>query len=154
MSIFEDFKDSCLGCGRIECFLINVKSIYKRRNLEMTKRAGKPISMVRKGRSFIATAALMIVLLSGLMLLASCTASPDGGAPLPSDEETAGSSTDGQRLVQERCTSCHGLGQIVQAKKSEEKWRATVRHMVEKGANLNESEEETVVEYLSSNYSN
>jgi cytochrome c5 len=59
---------------------------------------------------------------------------------------------DGQSLLQERCTKCHGLGGVERAKKTEEEWKATVERMVEKGAQLNEAEQELVIKYLAETY--
>ena len=59
---------------------------------------------------------------------------------------------DGQSLLQERCTKCHGLGGVERAKKTEEEWKATVERMVGKGAQLNEAEQELVIKYLAETY--
>ncbi|MDI6800360.1 MAG: hypothetical protein QMD53_06870 [Actinomycetota bacterium] len=79
--------------------------------------------------------------------IASCAGQDGTVTPPPSP-------MGGQALVQERCTICHGLGQITQAKKSKEEWQATVEHMVEKGAILSSAEQEEVVQYLSGTYTN
>ena len=59
---------------------------------------------------------------------------------------------DGQSLLQERCTQCHGLGQVERAKKTEEEWKATVERMVGKGAQLDEAEQELLIQYLAETY--
>ena len=59
---------------------------------------------------------------------------------------------NGQSLLQERCTKCHGPGRITQAKNTEKGWKATVRRMVGKGAKLSASEQEKVVQYLAETY--
>ena len=59
---------------------------------------------------------------------------------------------DGQSLLQERCTQCHGLGQVEPAKKTEEEWKATVERMVGKGAQLDEAEQELLIQYLAETY--
>ena len=59
---------------------------------------------------------------------------------------------DGQSLLQERCTKCHGLGGVERSKKTEEEWRATVERMVGKGAQLNQAEQEQVIKYLAETY--
>jgi len=59
---------------------------------------------------------------------------------------------DGQSLLQERCTVCHGLGGVERAKKTEEEWKATVERMVGKGAQLDEAEQELLIQYLAETY--
>jgi mono/diheme cytochrome c family protein len=59
---------------------------------------------------------------------------------------------DGQSLLQERCTQCHGLGQVERAKKTEEELKATVERMMGKGAQLDEAEQELLIQYLAETY--
>jgi cytochrome c5 len=59
---------------------------------------------------------------------------------------------DGQALLQDRCTVCHGLGGVERAKKTEEEWKATVERMVGKGAELDEAEQELLIKYLAEMY--
>ena len=51
--------------------------------------------------------------------------------------------------VENTCSECHGLEQIVDNPMTAEKWRATVNKMVKKGATLSPEEVDSVVEYLS-----
>ena len=69
----------------------------------------------------------------------------------PATEE-APTTLEGKSLVEERCTQCHGLGRVEQAKKTEEEWKATVERMVEKGTQLNQAEQELVIKYLAETY--
>jgi len=69
----------------------------------------------------------------------------------PATEE-APTTLEGKSLVEERCTQCHGLGRVERAKKTEEEWKATVERMVEKGAQLNQAEQELVIKYLAETY--
>jgi cytochrome c5 len=59
---------------------------------------------------------------------------------------------DGKSLLGERCTSCHDLGRVERAKKTEEEWKATVERMVGKGAQLSQTEQELVIKYLAETY--
>lgn len=52
-------------------------------------------------------------------------------------------------LVENTCSECHGLDQVVSNPMSAEAWRTTVKSMVKKGATLSPEEIETVVDYLS-----
>jgi hypothetical protein len=55
-------------------------------------------------------------------------------------------------LLEERCTKCHDLGRVEQAKKTEEEWKATVERMVGKGAQLSQAEQTLVIQYLAETY--
>ena len=59
---------------------------------------------------------------------------------------------DAAALVQDRCTVCHSLDRVRQAKKTRDQWTQTVTRMVGKGAQLNAAEQTTVIDYLSKTY--
>jgi len=82
------------------------------------------------------------------------TEAPATEAPTATEvPPTEGPATlDGQSLLQDRCTVCHGLGGVERAKKTEEEWRATVERMVGKGAQLDEAEQELLIKYLAETY--
>jgi cytochrome c5 len=69
----------------------------------------------------------------------------------PATEE-APAALEGQSLLEERCTVCHGLGGVERAKKTEEEWKTTVERMVGKGAQLDEAEQELLIQYLAETY--
>ncbi|KPL04914.1 MAG: hypothetical protein AMJ73_03235 [candidate division Zixibacteria bacterium SM1_73] len=68
---------------------------------------------------------------------------------LPVETETGKPSPDGEKLVNERCNSCHGLDRVHKARKDKAGWEETVNRMIRKGARLNEAERQAVVNYLS-----
>lgn len=72
----------------------------------------------------------------------------DTGASTPSPDASAGATAEGKRLVLERCTRCHDVTRIKQANKDEGEWRATVARMRENGAEVDDSEAETIVRFL------
>ena len=90
-----------------------------------------------------ATLTMTLVVLLLAALVAAC-----GG---PQEEPTL-SVSDGKALVEERCTKCHNLERVEQAKKTEEEWKANVERMVGKGAELNQAEQELVIRYLADAY--
>jgi cytochrome c5 len=97
---------------------------------------------------------MLVILLLGLLVAASCGRSQEETvAPASEPEQVVPPTLDGQSLVEERCTTCHGLERTTQANKTEEEWRATVERMVSRGANLSSAEQEAVVEYLAETYS-
>lgn len=73
-------------------------------------------------------------------------------SPTPEPTVTAVPALDGQKLLQERCTRCHSLDRVRQARKSEADWKATVERMVSKGAVLSAEELEAVVRHLAAAY--
>jgi competence ComEA-like helix-hairpin-helix protein len=52
-------------------------------------------------------------------------------------------------LIENTCSECHGLDQVVNNAMSSDAWRNTVKSMVKKGATLSPEEIDTVVDYLS-----
>jgi DnaJ-class molecular chaperone len=63
-----------------------------------------------------------------------------------------GGGKDAAVLLEERCTECHGLDRVTSQSKTASEWATTVANMVEKGANLTEAEQETLVDYLAETY--
>jgi len=104
----------------------------------------------------ILVAAFMVVAL----LLAACSsgasqpssAPADTGASEPTSAPAETSGVSGSTLLQERCTSCHSLDRIQQAKKTSADWETTVTKMIGKGAQLSAAEKATLVEYLAQTY--
>jgi mono/diheme cytochrome c family protein len=85
-----------------------------------------------------------------LLVVAASTLSACG----PASEEPADQSvsTDGERLLQDRCTECHNLNRVMQAEKTREEWHDTVTRMVNHGAELTEAEQAVLVDYLAQTY--
>ena len=83
--------------------------------------------------------AVLVIALS--VLVAAC-----GGDP------PAGGSSDGQTLLETRCTACHSLTRVTSVRKTEAQWRVTVTRMVQRGARLSPEEENTLLTYLAQTY--
>lgn len=79
----------------------------------------------------------------------TATEVPPTDAPMATKVPTT---LDGKSLLEDRCTVCHDLGRVERAKKTEEEWKATVERMVEKGAQLDEAEQELLIKYLAETY--
>ena len=62
------------------------------------------------------------------------------------------SATDGESLLETRCTDCHSLDRVKRARKTRDQWAHNVTRMVGKGAQLNAAEQSTVIDYLSKTY--
>jgi len=58
-------------------------------------------------------------------------------------------STDSPKdLIEKRCTICHDVSLIYNAKKSKSEWEKTVDRMIKYGARLNNEEKEALIKYL------
>jgi cytochrome c5 len=54
----------------------------------------------------------------------------------------------GRDILENTCEECHGPERIAEKAWTKEKWRATVKDMVERGAVLKPEEIDTLVDYL------
>lgn len=89
-------------------------------------------------RSVLIPALLSGALIASLAVSTGCTATvPSGGA-----------NSAGEALVQRKCSMCHTLERVNQAKKDNAGWVATVDRMRGKGAILTDAEAKQVTDYL------
>jgi cytochrome c5 len=95
---------------------------------------------------------LFLVLLLGSLLAACGGAEKETIAPTTEQEKATPAAIEGKALLQERCTRCHDVGRVEQARKTKEEWKATVERMVGKGAQLSQAEQEQVIQYLTETY--
>ncbi len=91
--------------------------------------------------------AILLVGLVGVTVLIAC-----GGGEEPTQVPSAPQVATEAELLQERCTSCHGLGRVEGETHTEAEWDATVERMRGYGAELTDEEAQTLVEYLVENY--
>ena len=94
--------------------------------------------------------AMLTLLLS--VFISACGGSTGGVAPTTEVKTDVETIIDGKTLLEERCTACHTLDRVESASKSAAGWGLNVRQMVGKGAELNASEQEVLIEYLSITY--
>jgi competence ComEA-like helix-hairpin-helix protein len=59
---------------------------------------------------------------------------------------------EGKDLVVRLCTSCHGIEEVISARKSEAVWSNTVDAMVQRGATGKDEEFDLVIKYLAKNF--
>jgi mono/diheme cytochrome c family protein len=95
-------------------------------------------------KTFTAISTFLLVLLIGIFLV-SCGTS--NATPTPSS-----GSSDGQSLMQERCSVCHSTARITSAHKTTAEWTTTVERMISHGAQLNSQEQQILIDYLAINY--
>jgi len=81
---------------------------------------------------------------------ASDRASAQTSTPPVAASETAPDPV--RKLIDQRCTSCHGTEQIYQERKTAKGWADTVTKMVNMGADLSDDEAKAVTAYLTQHY--
>jgi cytochrome c oxidase cbb3-type subunit III len=86
---------------------------------------------------------------SMLLMLALVVGARAGDTGLP---ETEGTDHHAQRLLAARCTVCHSIELIIQQRLDREHWGTIVKKMSTWGAQVSESEQDTLVAYLASRY--
>jgi hypothetical protein len=59
---------------------------------------------------------------------------------------------DGAALLESRCTACHNLDRVKQAKKTQAQWESTVNRMIQKGAQLTDAEKAILLQYLAQTF--
>lgn len=84
--------------------------------------------------------------LAGLLLAAICTAALAAGPNDVLPEAPA------KALVVRACTSCHQAPMVVAKRRTAEEWDEMVAKMVDRGAPLNEAEQDQVYAYLVKNF--
>lgn len=87
-----------------------------------------------------------------LLVLVVVAASACGGAATEQAPAEEPATVDGETLLEERCTECHGLDRTTSAQKTREEWDQTVTRMVNKGARLSDEEQTVLVDYLADTY--
>jgi len=93
----------------------------------------------------VRTIALLTIILTVIFLVTACSSGAATSTTAPST-----TTLDGATLVQERCTSCHGLP--TNARGNADQWKTVVQMMVARGAQLNAAEQMVVIDYLANNY--
>ena len=91
---------------------------------------------------------IFLLILLSATLLAACRSNSPTSAPATS----APSSSNGQTLLQERCSVCHSTDRVTSAHKTADAWKTTVDRMISHGAKLSSQEEQTLVDYLAQTY--
>ena len=58
-------------------------------------------------------------------------------------------STDSPKdIIEKRCTTCHNVSLIYNAKKSNSEWEKTIDRMLSYGVRLNDEEKQALIKYL------
>ena len=89
---------------------------------------------------------LFLIVLAGMMLVSCSSGSSTASG------SSGGSASNGQALMQDRCSVCHSLSRVVSAHHTAAEWKITVDRMINQGAQLSPQEEQALIAYLSTNY--
>ena len=92
---------------------------------------------------------IKLALVLVVVLVVSAASGCGGAQEAPAGEQMV---VDGETLLEERCTECHGLDRTTSQEKTRAEWEATVSRMVNQGAELNEDEKTVLVDYLAETY--
>jgi hypothetical protein len=95
--------------------------------------------------------ALLAILLLTSILLAACGTTGSPVAPSVGSGGNTGT-LDGKTLMQERCSVCHSTERITSTHKTADQWTVTVERMISHGAQLNATEQQTLIAYLAQTY--
>jgi mono/diheme cytochrome c family protein len=89
---------------------------------------------------------LVVAIIVFILLIVSCSpvAPP---APTPTQDIHKG-----KALVENRCSTCHGLALVQAAQYDRPGWESLVNRMVGKGAQLTSEQQQLAVEYLAKTY--
>ncbi len=96
-----------------------------------------------------------VALIAVVLVLSACgstSAQPTAQPQVTGQSVTPAPGVDGATLLQERCTVCHTLDRIKQAKKTREQWTLTITKMLSNGAKLNDAERTVLLDYLTKTY--
>jgi cytochrome c5 len=100
-------------------------------------------------RRMISLVSVLFLLVLAGALLTSCGS---GSPSVTAASSSGGSVSEGQTLMQTRCSVCHSLSRITSSHKTADQWKTTVDRMIENGAQLSSQEEQTLVDYLAQTY--
>ena len=120
----------CLACAARRA---SIEGVGNRHNPAFLPAAGKPVSTKIMKRSL----AILPVLFTYLALAATTQSLPPG---------------KGKEIVLQACGGCHALKVVTSKRASKEQWSALVNQMITRGANVDDDDVETVVDYLASNF--
>jgi len=105
--------------------------------------------MVAQGDAMKYRFIFILTLLAALTIVTACA---PGGAITSTLAPSTSSAQEGATLVQERCTACHPLSRVENARFSAANWKIVVDTMIARGAQLTPEEETIVVNYLAAKY--
>jgi len=92
--------------------------------------------------------ALLVLLVAFGSVACTSSQKPAPTSPAP----TAPTQPDGVSLLKARCTRCHTLDRVQQTPRTANEWQTVVSRMRSKGAQLNDTEAEALVQYLAQTY--
>lgn len=94
--------------------------------------------------------ALLVV--AGLVLMGALAGAAGCGPTTTSPTGSVSSATapdpKAQQLVETKCSGCHSIDRVNEAKKTRDEWRVTVDRMVANGLELTTDENTRIVDYL------
>ena len=102
-------------------------------------------------KRMISFISILVLIVTASLWLAACGSS----SPTPAASAgptSVGPISAGQTLMQQHCAACHSLSRVASAQKTAAQWKVTVDRMINKGAQLTATEEQTLIDYLAQTY--
>lgn len=93
-------------------------------------------------------ASTLAIITLALFMASGCSAPEATDDGSPASDPGAPSISEGEMLVNDRCTRCHSLDRVNAADKDRTGWSVTVARMIGNGAMLSETEADIVIDYL------
>ena len=95
-----------------------------------------------------------LLVVSGALLGACGGSTPGADTPVSTSGSTAEEvpAIDAAALLEARCTDCHSLSRVTEARYTQAQWQQMVTRMIQRGAVLNAQEEAALVAYLAETY--
>ena len=129
----KTFLEACTGCHDSERVLLQRKSEEAwRKTLDAMISRGAVLPPGEEG-----------------FLTAYLTTAYGPDSPLPSTDEPEGSA---RQILIGVCTQCHPIDLVLESRRSEDDWRATLAMMRDFGANVTPEMEATLVKYLARHF--
>ena len=91
---------------------------------------------------------ILLIFVTSTILLAACGTS----GTVSTATQNNSTISDSQSLLEERCTVCHSTRRITSSHFDTAQWTTVVDTMINKGAQLNTQERQTLIDYLAQTY--
>ncbi len=138
--VWEVIRHNCISCHGIDDYAFFALDRAGWKSLIDTKHAGMKVALGDKEQT---------LLLDWLVKQFGPDSKPFARNYIPPKVTRFFTDPEAYRLLNERCTGCHPMTQIDEARFSADRWRAVLVGMRERGAQLTDEELETLVEWLS-----
>ena len=93
----------------------------------------------------------LFVFIAAIIFVASCSPQNKSGRGSPAASAVP-AVLGGKELLEARCSVCHGTSKVTNERGNAEQWTRIVNGMMSRGAKLNSTEKDVLIEYLAKTY--